>query len=101
MNQNQQEINQTLHQFQVLLNKALQQDSRTMFRLSVGKLLEVESLLSASEETLEQTTILTPTNETLVGDSNPESVSDNFKDSSDNISDVENKEENNEKDTNV
>lgn len=76
MNQIHNQINQTLNQFQALLNKALQQDSRTLFRLSVGKLQEVESLLEYVTE---------PTSdEALI-----ESPSEPFKEDSDNISDVE------------
>ena len=93
------QINQTLVQFQALLTKALQQNSRTLFRLSVGKLQEVEPLLESLAESSAETNL------------QPDSHSDSFKESSDNISNeehltdiqeevqIENKGETNEKDS--
>ena len=93
------QINQTLDQFQALLTKALQQNSRTLFRLSVGKLQEVEPLLESLAESSAETNL------------QPDSHSDSFKESSDNISNeehltdiqeevqIENKGETNEKDS--
>ena len=97
------QINQTLVQFQALLTKALQQNSRTLFRLSVGKLQEVEPLLESLAETIAES----------IAETNlqPDSDSDSFKESSDSISNeehltdiqeevqIENKGETNEKDS--
>lgn len=74
---NQQHIQTKLNTFNSLLTKALQQNNSTLFKLSIGILLEIQGLMFPTENPQQTTSVETIPKETLTTETTTETSQPN------------------------